>query len=158
MLQLTFPNYITNPCLPYKYGMLCDLYALCVQCTPCTEARLGEQCSLSTRQQDRVYLSFHAKAIGNSSSNASHSTHMHTNTIIIFRAHKMSTRWASVRYYERSERVGETFYASGTPLVVDGLLELGSERHFCLGRFEPLRRSDDVEQTHQLIGILDMFF
>ncbi|NWI43127.1 SMAD1 protein, partial [Picathartes gymnocephalus] len=61
--------------------------------------------------------------------------------------------WCSIAYYELNTRVGETFRASSTSVLVDGFTDpSNSKNRFCLGVFSNINRNSTIEKTRRQIG------
>jgi hypothetical protein len=61
--------------------------------------------------------------------------------------------WATICYYELNNRVGETFNAQVTSVVVDGFTDPNtSPNRFSLGLLSNVNRNSTIENTRRHIG------
>ncbi|XP_051819029.1 mothers against decapentaplegic homolog 1-like isoform X2 [Antechinus flavipes] len=68
-------------------------------------------------------------------------------------AYEEPKHWCSIVYYELNKRVGETFRASFTSVLVDGFTDPSDNTNrFCLGFLSNVNRNSTIERTRQHIG------
>lgn len=61
--------------------------------------------------------------------------------------------WCSIAYYELNTRVGETFQAQSSSIVVDGFTDPNNyNNRFCLGLLSNVNRNSTIENTRRHIG------
>ncbi|XP_035309429.1 mothers against decapentaplegic homolog 1-like [Cricetulus griseus] len=61
--------------------------------------------------------------------------------------------WCSIVYYELNNRVGDTFQASSTSVLVDGFTDPSNNKNrFCLGLLSNINRNSTIENTRRHIG------
>ncbi|XP_035309800.1 mothers against decapentaplegic homolog 1-like isoform X2 [Cricetulus griseus] len=61
--------------------------------------------------------------------------------------------WCSIVYYELNNRVGDTFQASSTSVLVDGYTDPSNNKNrFCLGLLSNINRNSTIENTRRHIG------
>ncbi|RWS24719.1 hypothetical protein B4U80_06069, partial [Leptotrombidium deliense] len=61
--------------------------------------------------------------------------------------------WCTVAYYELNSRVGETFRAQSTSIVIDGFTDpSNNSNRFCLGLLSNVNRNSTIENTRRHIG------
>ncbi|XP_027290018.1 mothers against decapentaplegic homolog 1-like isoform X1 [Cricetulus griseus] len=67
--------------------------------------------------------------------------------------HEEPKNWCSVVYYELNNRVGDTFQASSTSVLVDGYTDPSNNKNrFCLGLLSNINRNSTIENTRRHIG------
>ncbi|KAM8978725.1 mothers against decapentaplegic homolog 1-like [Sarcophilus harrisii] len=68
-------------------------------------------------------------------------------------AYQEPKHWCSIVYYELNKRVGETFRASSTSVLVDGFTDPSDNMNrFCLGFLSNVNRNSTIEKTRRHIG------
>ncbi|XP_035309487.1 mothers against decapentaplegic homolog 1-like isoform X2 [Cricetulus griseus] len=86
-----------------------------------------------------------------SSSSSSSSTYPHSHVQAVVYEEPM--HWCSIVYYELNNRVGDTFQASSTSVLVDGYTDPSNNKNrFCLGLLSNINRNSTIENTRRHIG------
>ncbi|XP_027290351.1 mothers against decapentaplegic homolog 1-like isoform X2 [Cricetulus griseus] len=102
----------------------------------------------STHPFPRSSNSSYPNSPGSSSSSSTY-PHSHVQAVV----YEEPMHWCSIVYYELNNRVGDTFQASSTSVLVDGYTDPSNNKNrFCLGLLSNINRNSTIENTRRHIG------